>query len=247
MDNRPATPVVFLVLATLAASAALSHAQRPGAPDTLTSAEKSAGWVLLFDGTATDAWRGYKKADMSGLRWKVEEGCLALPAGEGADTRGQRDIITKQQFDDFELSWDWRIAKGGNSGVKYFVTEKYDAAIGHEYQVIDGAHADAALRQGRRQTAAFYDVLAAPAASPRPAPSFNTGRVLVKGNHVEHWLNGTKLLEFEIGSPDWTARVAASKFKPYAEFGKTTKGKISLQDHGNVVSFRDIRIRPITS
>ena len=153
---------------------------------------------------------------MSGLRWKVEDGCLALPAGEGADTRGQRDIITKQQFDDFELSWDWRIAKGGNSGVKYFVTEKHDAAIGHEYQVIDGAHADAALREGRRQTAAFYDVLAAPGASPRPAPSFNTGRVLVKGNHVEHWLNGTKVLEYELDTDALRARspTASSRTSP---------------------------------
>jgi hypothetical protein len=245
MDDRPATPVVFLVLATLAASAALSHAQRPGAPDTLTSAEKSSGWVLLFDGTATDAWRGYKKADMSGLRWKVEEGCLALPAGEGADTRGQRDIITKQQFDDFELSWDWRIAKGGNSGVKYFVTEKYDAAIGHEYQVIDGAHADAALRQGRRQTAAFYDVLAAPAASPRPAPSFNTGRVLVKGNHVEHWLNGTKVLEYELDTDALRAKIADSKFKDTADFDKHIRGHLLLQDHGDAVCYRNIKVRPL--
>jgi hypothetical protein len=245
MDNGPATPVVFLVLATLAASAALSHAQRPGAPDTLTSAEKSAGWVLLFDGTATDAWRGYKKADMSGLRWKVEGGCLALPAGEGADTRGQRDIITKQQFDDFELTWDWRIAKGGNSGVKYFVTETHDPAIGHEYQVIDGAHADAVLREGRRQTAAFYDVLAAPNANPRPAPSFNTGRVLVKGNHVEHWLNGTKVLEYELDTDALRAKIADSKFKDSPDFDKHIRGHLLLQDHGDAVCYRNIKVRPL--
>lgn len=233
------------MLATLGASAALSRAQTTGAPNTLTSAEKSAGWVLLFDGTATDAWRGYKKADMSGLRWKVEDGCLALPAGEGEDTRGQRDIITKQQFDDFELTWDWRIAKGGNSGVKYFVTEKHDAAIGHEYQVIDGAHADAALREGRRQTAAFYDVLAAPGASARPAPSFNTGRVLVKGNHVEHWLNGTKVLEYELDTDALRANIADSKFRDIGDFDKHIRGHLLLQDHGDAVCYRNIKVRPL--
>ena len=156
--------------------AASPGAQSPDPVNALTPAEKSAGWTLLFDGKSTSAWRGYKKPDMAGLRWKIEDGCLALPAGEGADTRGQRDIITTQQFDDFELAWEWRIGKGGNSGVKYFVTENNESAIGHEYQVIDGAHPDAGLREGRRQTAAFYDVLAAPAAKPFPAPAFNTGR-----------------------------------------------------------------------
>src|SRR3954451_21217447 len=135
-----------------------SPAQSTGADNTLTPAEKSAGWILLFDGTSTTEWRGYKKPDMSGLRWKAADGCLALPPAEGADTHGQRDIITTRSFDDFDLTWQWRIGKGGNSGVKYFVTENNESAIGHEYQVIDGAHPDANLREGRRRTAAFYDV-----------------------------------------------------------------------------------------
>ena len=245
MDARPATPIVFLVLVILAASPVHSRAQAPGAPTTPASAEKSAGWVLLFDGTTTDAWRAYKKADMSGLRWKVENGCLALPSGEGSDTLGQHDLITKQQFDDFELTWDWRIATGGNSGVKYFVTEKHDAAIGHEYQVIDGAHEDARLREGRRQTAAFYDVLAAPDARARPAPSFNTGRVLVKGNHVEHWLNGTKVLEYELDTDALRAKIADSKFKDIADFDKHIRGHLLLQDHGDAVCFRNVKVRPL--
>jgi 3-keto-disaccharide hydrolase len=245
MDSTPGTPIIFLVLVSVAASAALSSAQAPRAPNTLTSAEKSAGWVLLFDGTSSDSWRGYKKADMSGLRWKIEDGCLALPAGEGSDTLGQRDIITKQQFDDFEFTWDWRIAKGGNSGVKYFVTEKHDAAIGHEYQVIDGAHEDAGLREGRRQTAAFYDVLAAPGARARPAPSFNTGRVLVKSNHVEHWLNATKVLEYELDTDALRAKIADSKFKDIADFDKHIRGHLLLQDHGDAVCYRNIKVRPL--
>ena len=127
------TLTVLVLVALFAVSPA---AQSPGAVNTLTPAEKSAGWILLFDGNSTVFVRGYKKPDMTALRWKVEDGCLALPAGEGTDTQGQRDVITTREFDDFELSWDWRIGKGGNSGVKYFVTEKHESAIGHEYQVI---------------------------------------------------------------------------------------------------------------
>jgi hypothetical protein len=234
--------VVLILGALLTAS---PHAQSPGAVNTLTPAEKSAGWILLFDGKTIDQWRGYKKPDMTSLRWKVEDGCLALPAGEGADTRGQRDIITTREFDDFELTWDWRIGKGGNSGVKYFVTEKNESAIGHEYQVIDGAHPDAGLREGRRQTAAFYDVLAAPGAQPRPTPSFNTGRVLVKGNHVEHWLNGAKVLEYELDTDKLRAAIADSKFKDVADFDKHIKAHILLQDHGDGVCFRNIKVKPL--
>lgn len=236
----------YLALFVLASAFAASPAaQSGGGVNTLTPAEKSAGWILLFDGTSTEAWRGYKKPDMSGLRWKAADGCLALPPAEGADTHGQRDIITSRQFDDFDLTWEWRIGKGGNSGVKYFVTEKHDSAIGHEYQVIDGAHPDAGLRDGRRQTAAFYDVLAAPTAKPRPAPAFNTGRVLVKGNHVEHWLNGTKVLEYELDTDALRAAIADSKFKDIPDFDKHITGHLLLQDHGDGVCFRNIKVRPL--
>jgi hypothetical protein len=236
---------ISTVLIAAALFGASPHAQSSGALNTLTPAEKSAGWILLFDGKSMDAWRGYKKPDTTGLRWKVADGCLALPSGEGSDTRGQRDIITKQQFDNFELTWDWRIGKGGNSGVKYFVTENNESAIGHEYQVIDGAHEDAGLREGRRQTAAFYDVLAAPGAKPQPTPAFNTGRVLVKGNHVEHWLNGAKVLEYELDTDKLRAAITDSKFKGVPDFDKHIKAHLLLQDHGDEVCFRNIKVRPL--
>ena len=170
---------------------------------------------------------------------------MRSPRARAPTRSGQRDIITTRQFDDFELSWDWRIGKGGNSGVKYFVTEKHESAIGHEYQVIDGAHPDAGLREGRRQTAAFYDVLAAPGAKPRPTPSFNTGRVLVKGNHVEHWLNGAKVLEYELDTDALRAKIADSKFKDIPDFDKHIKAHLLLQDHGYGVCFRNIKVRPL--
>src|SRR5215212_5077671 len=242
------TLIIRTISAFLAVGAifgAYPSAQSTGATNTLTAAEKSAGWNLLFDGPSMNGWRGYKKPDVSGLRWKADDGCLALPPAEGADTHGQRDIITIQLFDDFDLTWQWRIGKGGNSGVKYFVTENNESAIGHEYQVIDGAHPDANLREGRRQTAAFYDVFAAPGATPLPAPGFNTGRVLVKANHVEHWLNEKKVLEYELDTDKLRAAIADSKFKGVADFDKHIKGHLLLQDHGDPVCFRNIKVRPL--
>src|SRR3954447_21519768 len=241
----PITRIVAPVLIVAGVFIASPSAQTRAPINSLTSTEKSAGWMLLFDGKTTNAWRGYKKPDMTGLRWKVEDGCLALPPGQGDDTLGQRDIITTQLFDNFELTWDWRIAQGGNSGVKYFVTENNESAIGHEYQIIDGAHPDAGLREGRRETAAFYDVFAAPAAKPRPTPAFNTGRVLVKGNHVEHWLNDAKVLEYELDSDTLRTAIADSKFKGMPDFDKHIRGHLLLQDHGHAVCFRNIKVRAL--
>ena len=127
----------------------------------LTAQEKQAGWTLLFDGTSLNGWRGYQKPDATGTRWRVEDGLLTVNPGDGNDTRGQRDIITTATYDRFELTWEWRVAEGGNSGLKYFVLEDQNSAIGHEYQLIDDErHADAKIGP-HRQTAAFYDVLPA--------------------------------------------------------------------------------------
>jgi hypothetical protein len=210
----------------------------------LTAAEKKAGWELLFDGKAIDQWRGYQKKDMTGLRWIARDGCLALPPADGHDTKGARDIVSRREYDDFELTWEWRIAPGGNSGVKYFVTEDRPAALGHEYQTIDDQrHPDASKRDSRR-TGSFYDVLPAPAAKPRPAGEFNQSRVLVKGNHVEHWLNGAKILEYELGSEALKKAIADSKFKDVEGFEKHKRGRILLQDHGNEICYRNLKIRP---
>jgi hypothetical protein len=217
--------------------------QNGTAANTLTPAEKAAGWTLLFDGHSLDGWRGYKKTDASGTRWKVEDGMLTLPPNDGKDTLGARDIISNDTFEQFELTWEWRIAQAGNSGVKYFVLEDRDDAIGHEYQLIDDErHPDAKVGP-KRQTAAFYDVLAASDRPLKPAGEFNTSRVTVHGNTVEHWLNGKKVLQDELGSPALKAAVAKSKFKGIARFGTRQNGHILLQDHGNQVWFRNIKIK----
>ena len=203
------------------------------------------GWTPLFDGRSLEGWRGYRKPDASGLRWQVRDGALCLPSSDGADTLGRRDIITTATFTDFDLRWEWRVDVGSNSGVKYFVTEAHDAAIGHEYQIIEGTHADAASLE--RRTASFYDVKAADGAEARPAGEWNESRVLVRGTHVEHWLNGRKVLDYELGSPEILALVQDSKFRTTPKFGTKVPGHILLQDHGDAVCYRNVRIRTGTS
>jgi len=213
----------------------------------LTAQEQRDGWKLLFDGKSLDGWRGYKKPDATGTRWKVENGFLTLPPNDGKDTLGARDIISTGTYQQFELTWEWRIAQAGNSGVKYFVLEDLDSAIGHEYQLIDDErHPDAKVGP-KRQTSAFYDVLAATDRPLKPAGELNTSRVVVKGHTVEHYLNGKRVLQYELDSPALRAAIAESKFKDVARFGKLQNGHILLQDHGNQVWFRDIKIHVLAA
>ena len=220
----------------------------------LTDAEKSAGWVLLFDGKTMTGWRGYKKVATAGApadkashgRWIVQNGALCLPPGGGQDTHGERDIITDKTYKSFELKWQWKIASGGNSGLKYFVTEKHDSAIGHEYQMIDDdRHPDAKIGP-HRSTGAFYDVIPPDAAMKKVKPigEWNDSRVVVSGNHVEHWLNGAKVVDYTLESAELKAQIAKSKFTAIDDFDKALDAHILLQDHGNEVCFRGIKILP---
>ena len=200
-------------------------------------------WVALFDGKTLTGWRGYRKPDASSSRWKVEGGALTVEAAGGSDTRGALDVITEETYDVFELAWEWKIAPGGNSGLKYFVLEDRDAAIGHEYQMLDDErHPDAKIGP-HRQTAAFYDVLPAHDRPLKPAGEFNDSRVVVNGTSVEHWLNGARVLQYELGSAALQAAIDKSKFKGIERFGRPQKGHILLQDHGDRVWIRNIRIR----
>jgi hypothetical protein len=222
----------------------------PFAADTanqLTTAEKKAGWALLFDGKTLNGWRGYKKADAVAGRWRIENGLLMVEPGNGKDTHGALDIITNAQYDRFELTWEWRISEGGNSGLKYFVLEDRDSAIGHEYQLIDDTrHPDAKVGP-HRQTAAFYDVLQAANRPLRPAGEFNQSRVVSNGQTIEHWLNGTLVLQYELDSPTLREAITKSKFKGIERFGKLQTGHILLQDHGDRVWYRNIKIRRLTT
>jgi hypothetical protein len=233
-------PFVPLACAALALPVLLGSSE-PIAAQTPRPAD--GGWISLFDGKSLDGWRGYKKPDAAGTRWRVENGMLTLPADDGKDTRGERDIISADTFDRFELAWEWRISPGGNSGVKYFVLEDMNSAIGHEYQVIDDErHADAKIGL-ERQTASFYDVLPPANRKMKPAAEWNSSRVVVKGPTVEHYLNDGRVLTYELDSPALKTAVQDSKFKDVARFGKLQKGHILLQDHGDQVWYRNIKIR----
>ena len=164
--------------------------------NTLTAAEKAAGWQLLFDGRSLDGWRGYRRDAVPEAGWEIKDGTLRTVA----KVKGV-DLITRKSFGDFELSWEWRVAPGGNNGVKYFVTEDRPQSPGHEYQMIDDARYPEKLG-ATHLTAAFYDVLPAAADKPiRPGGEWNTSRIVVRGTHVEHWLNGTKVLGVRAGQP----------------------------------------------
>jgi hypothetical protein len=227
----------------LIAAATATPLTQSATDNQLTPAEKKAGWTLLFDGKSLDGWRGYKRQDASGTRWKVENGALTLPPKDGQDTRGARDIISTATYDRFELSFDFRVAEGANSGVKYYVLEDLDAAIGHEYQIIDDErHPDAKVGL-ERQTASFYDVMEPKDRKLKKAGEWNTGRVVAMGPTVEHWLNGSRVLSYELGSPELRKLIADSKFKDVARFGTLQKGHILLQDHGDQVWFRNVKVR----
>ena len=225
-----------------------------GAPRNLAaqaSKPGAGGSISLFDGKSLAGWRGYKKTDAAAGRWTIQDGMLTLPPKDGRDTRGARDIITAETFDLFDLTWEWKVAQGGNSGLKYFVLEDRDSAIGHEYQLIDDErHPDAKIGP-HRQTAAFYDVLAAPLPRPlKAAGEWNTSRIRVApsrvvkgGTRVYHYLNDVRVLEYELNSPELNAAIEKSKFKGIERFGKLQKGHILLQDHGDQVWFRNIRIQ----
>jgi hypothetical protein len=209
------------------------------AANTLTDAEKRDGWVLLFDGTTTSGWRGFKSQQMP-AGWSVVDGAL-VRTGKGGD------IVTVDTFGSFDLRFDWRIAKNGNSGVFYRVAEAPELAqvwhTGPEYQVLDNdGHPDA--KNGPDRFAAANYALHPPANHvTRPVGEWNEGRIVVKGSHVEHWLNGEKVVEYEFGSPDWERRVAASKFVKTPRYGREARGHIALQDHGDEVAFRNIKLR----
>jgi hypothetical protein len=242
MRLRPRPISHLTALALLCLAPVVSAAAAP-APNQLTPAEIKAGWRLLFDGKTTSGWRGFKKTGFPADRWVVKDGALAhIPTGAG-DSQGGGDIVTSDKFSEFDLRFEWRIAAGGNSGLKYFVTEEREGPIAHEYQVLDDAgHPDAKVGT-HRQAAAFYDVLPPAAGKPlRPVGEWNESRVLVSGTHVEHWLNGAKVLEYEMGSAPVKAAIAKSKFKDVTGFGTKIDGHILLQDHGDEVAFRNLKV-----
>jgi hypothetical protein len=241
MRATRARVAVFISIAALAAACAPVGNSTPESSSStggLTADQRSAGWRPLFDGN-TSQWRGYKQQTFP-ASWRLVDGVLTKSGPV-------EDIITRQQFGNFELAFDWKLSQAGNAGVFYRGTEEYDHVYwsAPEYQLLDDAnHPDGKSRL--TSAGAGYALYPAPAGAVRPADQWNSSLIVVQGQRVQHWLNGQKLLEFEMGSPEWEAKVKASKFVEYPHYGRAARGYLALQgDHDGTLSIRNMRIKEL--
>lgn len=247
MRTKHLFPLLLLAACFIAAVAQTKN----DASNQLTKAEKAAGWKLLFDGKTLAGWRGFH-SDKAPEGWTVADGCIKKIKANGEMGHAGGDLITADQFENFELSIEWKLTKGGNSGIKYLVSESLPptgkSGVSFEYQVLDDDnHPDAKLGiAGNRKAGSLYDLIPARADKKiNPIGQFNQTRIVVRGNHIEHWLNGMKVVEFDRSSDEYKKHLAESKFKTTKGFGEAKMGHILLQDHGDEVCFRNIKIRAL--
>jgi len=200
---------------------------------------KPGKWKVLFDGKSADKWRGFKMTSFPDQSWKVEHGVLKTIKGGGGP-----DIVSKEKFDNFELELEWKVTPGANSGIMYRVSEDFDAPYetGPEMQVLDDEkHADG--RNPKTSAGSLYDLIAPKNKKLKPVGEWNKVRIVIAGNHVEHWLNGIKVVEYELGSDPFNQLIAQSKFKDMPRFAREKTGYLDLQHHGDEVWYRKIRVR----
>ena len=231
-------------------------------PNRLTDVQVAQGWRLLWDGVSTNGWRGATLSGFPDHGWTIRDGVLSVEAAAGGESTNGGDIITREEFANFELELDFRISPGANSGIKYFVDSQLGptlglagSAIGLEFQILDDErHPDAKLGvRGNRTVGSLYDLIPAtnldePGRAAKrvlPPGAWNRARIVATGRHVEHWLNGVKVVEYERGTQMFRALVSNSKYKDIPGFGERERGSILLQDHGNAVSFRSIKFRSL--
>lgn len=224
--------------------------------NTLTEQEKAEGWMLLFNGKTLEGWRGLGRKTLPEGHWIIQDEAINKVADKDVPLQkdGQPlegcDLMTIQTFENFELSLEWKISPGGNSGIKYNVSEEMstahppdNAALGFEYQILDDErHLDALLGKDRT-AAALYDLIGPDNKSLKPVGEFNSARIIFRGNHGEHWLNGVKILEYELNSPEMDKLIEGSKYRDILDFAQKRNGHIVLQDHADAVWFRNIKIR----
>lgn len=217
--------------------------------NTISQREAAEGWKLLWDGKTTTGWRGAKMDRFPEKGWSIEDGILKVLKSDGGESTNGGDIVTTRPYRNFILKVDFKITEGANSGVKYFVDTNLNkgegSAIGCEFQILDDKkHPDAKLGvKGNRTLGSLYDLIPAPQDKPFRSGFFNTAIVVVKGNHVEHWLNGVKIIEYERNNQMWQALVNYSKYKDWPNFGNAAEGLLLLQDHGDEVWFQNIKIK----
>ncbi|MDB6152443.1 MAG: hypothetical protein JWL90_896 [Chthoniobacteraceae bacterium] len=232
--NKPFFP-------SLVAFCFLSRAVFAGEPNTLSAEESAAGWKLLFDGKTTTGWVALGKKEFPSKGWTVRDGTLHHEKAGGGG-----DIVTTDRYENFELTFDWKIGAVGNSGLKYNLPDPTQG-LGFEFQLIDDEHHPDGIKGGAlHRTGALYDLVApAPAQKVNPVGEWNESRLIVKGNHVEQWVNGTKSVTVEMGSDELKALIAKSKYKAVSAFGLKTASPLLLQDHGDEVTFRNVKLRPL--
>ena len=238
-------------VASYASPEVLATPQVNAIDNALSPREKAEGWQLLWDGKTSEGWRGARLNTFPEKGWTIKDGILTVEKGNGGESTNGGDIVTTKKYRNFMLSVDFQITQGANSGIKYFVDPDMNkgagSAIGCEFQILDDLrHPDAKLGvKGNRKLGSLYDLIPAPEQKPFDINRFNTAIVIVRGKHVEHWLNGVKLLEYDRDSQQWNALVAYSKYRDWPNFGNAAEGHILLQDHGDEVRFKNIKIKEL--
>jgi hypothetical protein len=238
-------------VASYASPEVLATPQINAIDNSLSPREKAEGWQLLWDGKTSEGWRGARLNTFPEKGWTIKDGVLTVEKGNGGESTNGGDIVTTKKYRNFMLSVDFQITQGANSGIKYFVDPDMNkgagSAIGCEFQILDDLrHPDAKLGvKGNRKLGSLYDLIPAPEQKPFDINRFNTALVIVRGKHVEHWLNGVKLLEYDRDSQQWNALVAYSKYRDWPNFGNASEGHILLQDHGDEVRFKNIKIKEL--
>lgn len=219
--------------------------------NTLTENEKNEGWELLWDGKTTEGWRGARLDHFPTKGWSIDNGILKVHKSGGGESAHGGDIVTTRPYKNFILKVDFKITEGANSGIKYFVDTNMNqgpgSSIGCEFQILDDdKHPDAKKGvRGNRTLGSLYDLMAAPEDKPFREGIFNTAMIVVNGNHVQHWLNGVKIIEYWRNNHMWKSLVNFSKYKDWPDFGNAEEGLILLQDHGDEVGFRNIKIKEL--
>ena len=247
---RPVALAVTSLCVLLAACSTGDNAGEAGPPphNTLTAAEREGGWHLLFDGETTDGWRGYNAEHFPDRGWEVRDGSLIVMKSGTEEEGLGGDIVTTESFGSFELTIDFRVTPVANSGILYRVIEQPDSGMWQnapEFQVLDDSAyvAMGTMDMHTHLTGDNYDLHASHVKASAPIGEWNTARIVVDGNHVEHWLNGQMTVEYELLSAEWEALVAKSKFGIYEQYGRAPSGPIGIQDHGHEVWYRNIKIR----
>ena len=256
-ENKAGTEIIWKNIKILTDSLSKYSRPSPIPPITtknkLTIDEEKNGWKLLWDGKTTQGWRGARMDEFPESGWEIKDGILTVLPSGGEESAAGGDIVTKELYGDFELKVDFMITEGANSGIKYYVDTDLNkgpgSSIGLEYQILDDArHPDAKLgnHEGSRTVSSLYDLIQADPNKPmNPSGEWNTAHIISNDNHVEHWLNGMKVLEYERKSPEYRKLVSESKYVKWPNFGESDQGHILLQDHGDRVSFKNIKIRPL--